>query len=114
MENTNGQSARDSDGLRLADALEQLRAEFAVAQADAAGHEVQFPIESLTVVLQVAVTKSSEGKAGFKVPFVNAELGASGSLGRETLQTVTITLGAPMDRHGRQIKVAASTDETKG
>src|SRR4051812_9142947 len=43
------------DGIGLAEALEQLRAELAAAHTKAADSNVQFPIETLTVELKVAV-----------------------------------------------------------
>ena len=104
----------ERDGLRLADALELLRAELATAQAEAAGKDVRFPIETLTVELKAGVTRSKSGKAGFRVPFAGAELGGSVGADRETLQTITVVLGPPVDREGRPIKVAASSEERKG
>jgi hypothetical protein len=104
----------EPDGIGLADALEVLRAELAAAQAKAAGTDVQFPIQTLTVELKVGVTRSAEGRAGFKVPFVGAELGGSAGYDRETLQTVTVVFGSPVDREGRPVKVAKATDEEKG
>jgi Trypsin-co-occurring domain 2 len=103
----------EPDGIGLADALEVLRAELASAQAKAVGKDVQFPIETLTVELKVGVTKSKEGKAGFTVPFIGAELGGSAARNRETVQTVTLVLGSPVDREGRPLKVASRTDERK-
>jgi hypothetical protein len=105
--------AADADGLGLADALEVLRAELALAHTQAAGKDLSFPIEALTVELKVAVTRSRGGKAGFRVPYVGAELGGSVGYDRETLQTVTVVLGAPVDRDGRPVKVARSSQQRK-
>jgi hypothetical protein len=101
------------DGIALADAIEMLRAEVLAAQLRAAGADVQFPIQTLTVQLKVGLTKLADGKAGFKVPFVGAEIGASGGLHLETVQTVTLVLGPPVNRAGRSIMVAVETDEEK-
>jgi Trypsin-co-occurring domain 2 len=103
----------EPDGIGLADALEGLRAELASAQAKAAGTDIQFPIETLTVELKVGVTRSAEGKAGFRVPFVGAELGGSAGYDRETLQTVTLVMGAPLDRDGRPVRVAQASQQRK-
>jgi hypothetical protein len=102
------------DGIGLAEVLEQLRAELASAQATAAGKDIRFPIETLTVELKVGVTKTAEGKAGFRVPVIGAELGGSAGMGHDTLQTVTLVLGAPIDRDGVPVKVSESSDERKG
>jgi Trypsin-co-occurring domain 2 len=114
------QSAREEppmveevDGIGLADALESLRSELASAHTKAAGTDIQFPIETLTVELKVGVTRSAEGKAGFRVPFVGAELGGSAGYDRETLQTVTLVMGTPVDREGRPVKVAQASEERK-
>jgi hypothetical protein len=101
------------DGIGLGDALEALREELASAQAKAAGTNLQFPIETLTVELKVGVTRSKEGKAGFHVPLVDAELGGSIGVDRQTLQTVTLVLGAAVDRDGNPVKVASASDEFK-
>jgi hypothetical protein len=104
----------ERDGLLLADALELLRAELATAQAEAAGKDIQFPIETLTVELKAGVTRSKSGKAGFRIPFAGAELGGSAGTDRETLQTITVVLGPPVDREGRPVKVARSSEQRKG
>lgn len=103
-----------ADGIGLDDALEDLRAQLASARSKAAREDVQFPIESLTVELKVGVTKTKEGKAGFRVPLIEAELGGSVGYDRETVQTVTLVLGAPVDREDRPIKVARPSDQRKG
>ena len=90
-----------------------LRAEVLAAQLKAAGSQAQFPIQTLTVQLKVGLTKLADGKAGFTVPFIGAEVGASGGLHQETTQTVTLVLGPPVDDQGRPIAVAQSTDKVK-
>jgi hypothetical protein len=70
------------EGVGLADALEALRTELAVAHAAAAGQEVQFPVETLTVELKVGVTKKAGGNAGFTVPFFGIGIGASAGYDR--------------------------------
>jgi hypothetical protein len=102
-----------ANGVGLGEALEALRAELASAQTSAAGQDLQFPVESLTVELKVGVTRSKEGKAGFHVPLVEAELGGSVGVDRETLQTVTLVLGPPVDREGQPVKVARSSQARK-
>jgi hypothetical protein len=103
----------EPDGIGLADALELLRGELAEAQEQAADHDIQFPIEKLTVEFKVGVTRSVDGKAGFKVPFLGAELGGAGGLSREGTQTVTLVLGPPVDSEGRPVKVARTSSDQK-
>jgi hypothetical protein len=55
-----------------------------------------------------------DGKAGFKVPFVDLELGGGGSRERGSDQTVTVVFGGPVDREGRPVKVAQASSERKG
>jgi hypothetical protein len=104
----------EMEGIGLADAIEMLRAEVSIAQRRAAGAALQFPIQTLTVELKVCLTRLADGKAGFKVPFVGLEVGASASYQNETAQTVTLVLGPPFDSEGRQVKVAEATDSPKG
>lgn len=98
-------------GIGLDEALEALRAELASAQSKAVGTDLQFPIETLTIELKVGVTRSKEGKAGFHVPLIDAELGGSVGIDRQALQTVTLVLGAPVDSNGNPVKVAKASDE---
>jgi Trypsin-co-occurring domain 2 len=102
------------DGLGLADAIGLLRDELLKARADGAGSDIQLPVESMTVVLTVEATRSLEGKAGFRVPVVELELGGGGSRQRSTGQTVTVVFGEPVDRDGRPVKVAKTSSQLKG
>jgi Trypsin-co-occurring domain 2 len=112
-----GMTGRDigpADGLGLADAIGLLRDELLQAQAAGAGSDIQLPVESMTVQLTVTATRSKDGRAGFKVPVVELELG--GGIGRErgSEQTVTVVFGGPVDRDGRPVKVAQESEQPKG
>ena len=111
MQERDGGSA---NGLGLADAIGLLRDELLEAQAAGAGAEIQLPVESMTVELKVTATRSTDGKAGFKVPIVELEVG--GGVGRErgSEQTVTVVFGGPVDRDGRPVKVAQESARRKG
>jgi hypothetical protein len=102
------------EGLRLADAIGLLREELLRARAAGAGSDIQLPVESMTVQLTVTATKSIDGKAGFKVPFLEFELGGGAGRERGSEQLVTVVFGGPVDREGRPVKVAKATDELKG
>jgi len=101
-------------GVGLADAIEILRGEVLQAHARAAESTIQFPVMSMTVELRVVATRSADGKAGFCVPFVNAELGGSSGWQRETTQIVTVTFGSPVDNAGNPVKVSESSRELEG
>jgi hypothetical protein len=102
------------DGINLVDAIEILRAEVLAAEQNSAGAKVQFPIQTITIEFKVGLTKTADGKAGFKVPFVGAELGGSAGFEQNNAQTVTIVLGPPVDQAGHPVKIAQATDEQKG
>jgi hypothetical protein len=103
-----------ADGLGLADAIALLRDELLEAQAAGAGSDIQLPVESMTVQLTVTATRSKDGKAGFKVPIVELELGGGAGQERSSEQTVTVVFGGPVDRDGRPVKVAQETAKQKG
>src|SRR5689334_7598288 len=109
-----GRDAGQTDGLGLADAIGLLRDELLEAQAAGAGSDIQLPVESMTVVLKVAATRSVDGKAGFKVPIVELEVGGGGSREHGSEQTVTVVFGGPVDRAGRQVRVAQESAQPKG
>jgi hypothetical protein len=102
------------DGLGLADAIGLLRDALLEARAAGGNSPIQLPVQSMTVELTVTATRSADGKAGFKVPFVNVELGGSGSRQRGSDQTVTVVFGPPVDRDGRVVKVAESSTRRVG
>jgi len=110
-------SERDTastSGLALSEAIGLLRDELLIARAAGAGSDIQLPVESMTVELSVTATRSIDGKAGFVVPVVNVQLG--GGAGREvgSEQKVTVVFGGPVDRGGRPVKVASSSDVLPG
>ena len=103
-----------ADGLGLADAIGLLRDELLEARAAGASSDIQLPVESMTVQLKVTATKSMDGKAGFKVPVVDLELGGGAGQQHGSEQTVTVVFGGPVDRDGRPVKVAQESAQRKG
>jgi hypothetical protein len=95
--------------LELAETVEALRAELARAAAAGAGAGFQFPVAGVQLEFHVGVTKAGEGKAG--VRFWVVELGGAGSYAREEIQTVTVTLGAPVDQNGELVKIYRGSDQ---
>jgi hypothetical protein len=108
------QDAASVEGLGLADAIGLLRDELLRARAAGAESEIQLPIASMTVQLTVTATKSIDGKAGFRVPFVELEVGGGTGRQRGSTQLVTVVFGEPVDREGKPVKVAKATDDIKG
>lgn len=103
-----------SEGVGLAEAIAALRDDLLAAREAGAAADIHLPVESMTVELTVAATRSADGKVGFKVPLVELEMGGGGSRERSHEQTVTVVFGAPVDRSGRPIKVASASDELEG
>jgi Trypsin-co-occurring domain 2 len=104
---------RSVEGLGLAEAIESLRDNLLKARAAGATSDIQLPVESMTVELTVTATREANGKAGFKVPIVEVELGGGGSRERGTGQKVTVVFGGPVNRKGEPVKVAQATSEFK-
>ena len=93
--------------LGLAETMEALRAELAQAAADGAAAGFQFPVAGVQLEFHVGVTKTGGGKAG--VQFWVVELGGTGSFAREEIQTVTVSLGAPVDHNGDPVRIYRSS-----
>jgi Trypsin-co-occurring domain 2 len=108
------QDVASVEGLGLADAIGLLRDELLRARAAGAGSEIQLPVASMTVQLTVTATRSVDGKAGFKIPFIELEVGGGAGRERGSQQLVTVVFGGPVDREGRPMPVAEETDELKG
>jgi hypothetical protein len=106
--------ADEVEGVGLAAAIASLRADLLAARQDGADADIQLPVESLTVELKVVATKGADGKAGFKVPIINAELGGGASWKNEATQTVTVKFSEPVDRSGNPVKVASTEAQKKG
>jgi hypothetical protein len=103
-----------SSGIGLAEAIDALRSGLLEAREKGAGSEIQLPVGSMTVELQVVATRTRDGKAGFAVPLVNVELGGSAGWQREAMQTVTVVFGPPLNRDGSTAKIAQTTNALKG
>ena len=95
--------------LELAETVEALRAELARAAAAGSGAGFQFPVAGVQLEFHVGVTKTGGGKAGVK--FYVVELGGSGSYAREEIQTVMVTLGAPVDHNGDPVTIYRGSDQ---
>jgi hypothetical protein len=103
----------DTTSIGLSKAIEGLREELVIAMAAGAGEPIQFPIAKMIVVLQTVAVKGADGKAGFRVPVIDLELGGGANWHRENTQAVTIEFGAPVDREGHPVKVASISSRAK-
>src|SRR5690606_42087621 len=61
------------------------------ALQDPANRSMRFPTREITTKLQVGAVRTADGRAGFRVPVVNLDLGGSGGL----------AAGGAADHHGR-------------
>lgn len=104
----------DNEGIALADAIEMLRAELIEAQRRGAGEPIVFPVQSLTVELQIVATRSLDGKAGFKVPIIELEIGGGRERALERTQKITVVFGEPVTPSGEPARIASYSDESKG
>jgi hypothetical protein len=93
----------------LAETIDALRLEMAMAVEKAQGQDIQFPIASVHLEFQVGVTWDAEAKAGVK--FWVLELGGTSSYANESVQKVTIDLDAPVDLEGRSVRIARHLKE---
>jgi hypothetical protein len=99
-----------ASGLGLSEAIGLLRDELLRARAAGVAADIQLPVESMTVELNVTATRSANGRAGFVVPVIGVQLG--GAVARElgSEQKVTVVFGPPVDRDGNPVKIAAASD----
>src|SRR4051812_22791336 len=102
------------DGVGLTEAIESIREDMLAARASGVDAEIQLPVGSITVELQVVAMNGRDGRAGFKVPFVNLELGGSASRQLERTSTVTVVFDSPVDRDGNPVRVVESSSVRKG
>jgi hypothetical protein len=109
-----GQGVSSVEGIGLADAIGALRDELLKARAAGGKSEIQLPVESMTIELKVAATKAVGAKGGFKVPFIEFELGGDARRERHAEHLVTVVFAGPLDRQGNPVPIAEETDELKG
>ena len=100
------------DGWGLEQAIAALRDDLTKA-SKAGGDSLKFPVTSVTVELNVVATRSKKGKAGFKVPWVNAELAGELDRSSQTTNKVTVVLGPPVDAQGNQVRIGEPSDRLK-
>lgn len=97
-----GQRDRRSE-IGLVEAIASIRAELSEAVAAGLDQDVQFPVEGVDLEFQVGVTRSASGSGGLR--FWVFELGAEAGYEDQSVHTVTVRLGAPVDALGETVKV---------
>lgn len=76
----------------LVEAIATLREELAEAVEEGTNQDIQFPVGQIDLEFQVGVTRDVHG--GGKLRFWVLELGADAGYAAQTVQKVTISLGA--------------------
>lgn len=99
-----------TEGIDLKTAIESLRNSLLEARASGANADIQLPIASMTVRLDVSATVDTEGNASFRVPIIDVGVGGHRRRQQMTGQSVEIVFREPVDREGRPIQVSSSTD----
>jgi hypothetical protein len=97
------------EGLELSEVIQAVRLQLAEAAAQSAGQSIHFPVEGVELQFQVGVTKSVEAKGGVK--FWVLDLGGGGSREAQSMQTISVKLGAPELADGTPLKVSRRSDD---
>jgi len=87
----------------LVEAIAALRAELAEAAAEGEDQDIQFPVDNVALEFQVGMTRDVHGEG--KLRFWVLELGAGGGYEAQSIQKVTLGLGAPVDAYGQTLKI---------
>ncbi|MFE6745291.1 trypco2 family protein [Kitasatospora purpeofusca] len=91
----------------LAQAIEQLKTELQQA-VTANTNGIQFPVKGVEIELQVGITEEIGGKGGIKLHVLT--LGASGSYAKESVQTIKLSLGTPVNANGTPVWVSQQSE----
>lgn len=87
----------------LVEAIEAVRAELTQAVENNADKEIQFPVDKVDLEFHVGVTRGADATGGIR--FWVIELGGRAKYESESVHTVKVSLGAPVDSQGKTIKV---------
>lgn len=93
----------------LVEAVGAVREELVQAVLAGAQRPLQFPLEGVQLTFQIGVTR--ESAPGAKLKFWILELGHERRDQQQSVHTVTINLGAPVDDAGKPFKVTARSAE---
>lgn len=87
----------------LVEAIEAVRAELTRAVEENVDKDIQFPVDKVELEFHVGVTRGAGATGGIR--FWVIELGGKASYESESVHTVKVSLGAPVDSQGKTIKV---------
>lgn len=89
----------------LVEAIQAVREEVVQAVLAGAQRPLKFPLEGIQLTFQVGVTRDSA--TGGKLKFWVLELGREQRHQQQSVHTVMVNLGAPLDDAGQPFKVTA-------
>lgn len=87
----------------LVEAIATLRSELREAVAAAKGQDVLFPVGTVDLEFQVAVTRDVHGDG--KIKFWVMEVGAGTSYQTGSMHKVSLKLGTPVDQTGKPLDI---------
>ncbi|WP_432923026.1 trypco2 family protein [Microbispora sp. CA-135349] len=95
------------DELELSATIAAIRTELLAAMEDSDNSGIHFPLGPIQLEFQVGVTRAADGKAGVRLWVI--EFGSGGSVSRQDVQKITVTLEPPVDHDGMPVKVHRSS-----
>jgi hypothetical protein len=93
----------------LSETIESLRAQLGEAIAAGSDQEIQFPVDGIELEFHVGVTRNVGGGGGLR--FWVVELGATTGYSDESIHTLKVILGAPVDQTGETVKIRRNVAE---
>lgn len=98
------------NAIELSDFIESLRGELIAAMERGAGQDLRFVADKVELELKVAAEtgEKADGKVGFKVFGIGADVGATGSQSSSVIQTVKLTLSL-VDKNGKSALISAQS-----
>jgi hypothetical protein len=93
----------------LIETIQSLRTQLSQAVKAVSDQDTQFPVDGVELEFHVGVTRSAVAGGGLR--FWVVELGAGASYATESIHTVTVSLGAPVDATGQAIKIRRDMPE---
>lgn len=89
-------------GLGLDVAIQTVREDLLKSNRSEGASELGFPVESVTIEFQVVAMREGEGRAGFRIPVIDVELGGVATWQRTTTHTVRVQFGPPVAQGDRK------------